>query len=381
MRRWPVWLAIAGLVAVSASAALPSSASTKPAKSCSTHHPYQGWTEVDIPQFPQWSTGVWSRAMTNYAIDQGTPGRVFITDGLTVMRSTDFGCTWKQVFQVAVPPVGVSYMTNYVEFLGAPGGNRVYIGTNLGDGGTGNLALYTSSDGGATFSQASGPTLPYADSRPTSLVTSPADPKRAYLVGNDPYYIERSDDAGASWNLMSGSVALGNNSVGYAVADPANANLLYAWSSGAGIFRSTDGGNTFTEISTTITPTGANAVAVVHAPGAPSLIVTTSNGLVGCNADCSLSGALPTPKYGTTTNPAPLAAVATSARGLTILENNNTSTTLPGSFITKYNASKGSWADISPPLGQTALMPVQIDAAATTTLWTATGTNLYYRAP
>ena len=342
---------------------------------CAGHHPYAGWTEVDVPDFPQFTTGTWSRPILNFAADQGAPGRVFVTDGLSVLRSTDWGCTWKQVFQVPTPPVGVSYDTTSVPAIVAAGGNRVYLVTAVGLGSLGPLVLYASSDGGATFSKLSGPALPYYDPRPGSLVTSPQNPKRLYLIGIDPFYVERSDDAGATWTMQNGSLSASpGQTAGYVAVDPANADLLYLWGPG-GLWRSTDGAASFKQITQSVAPlSNPNAVGVLHASGAPTVVVATATGLMGCNADCSLNGALPSPPK------MQLTGVASSPNGQAAV-----STTDPAQAnsirLFSYEARSGRFAEITPPLGPTTtLLPLQNGAGARAVFWTASPTNLYYRA-
>ena len=358
------------LVAVPAEA--KSHKAPAPRADCAAHHPYAGWTEVDLPRFPDFQTSVWPRAVRTFAVDQGTPGRVFVTDGYTVFRSTDFGCSWKQVLQVTVPPIGAAWTTDLVTVMAAPGGGHVYIATTVGEGTAGALVLYTSSDGGATFSRASGPTLPYYQPRVGGLVTSPKNTKRAYLIGLDPFYVERSDDAGATWTVMNNSLGLiGDGISGYMVADPTNADVLYLWDGSTGIFRSTDGGTTYKKISEINPSIGFGSVGVLHVPGAPALVISTAKGLMGCNADCTLNGGL------LVNVKTPWQTIGTTVRGQTMLEMTNSTVNV----IWRYDARTDKGSDVTPPQGAaTPLQPLQVDAGSRPAFWIATPTNLYFRA-
>jgi hypothetical protein len=351
-------IAVTGLPAAQAKTAVPTP--------CASHHAYAGWTEVDLPTFPTWSTNQATTTMTTWAADRGTPGRVFITDGLSVLRTTDFGCTWRTVYQVSLPPqwrAGNPAIWSLV----APGGNYVYLMEWLGDMGF----LLTSKDGGLTFTRAGANVPVVFPSAEGTVVASTKNPKRVLLVNVDPFFLERSDDGGASWTVAAGSVGLLNTSNGYVAFDPADANTLYVWPVGTvGLYRSTDAGASFTEIQKTFTlSTDPAALGILHVAGAPVLIAGTTTVLMGCNADCSLSGALPglPSKF-------VVGSVSVAPGGKAMLMAS------PGARIFRYNPRSGASADVRPPLGADPLARPQNDMSAHPTFWTGTMANLYFRA-
>lgn len=98
-------------------------------------------------------------------------------------------------------------------------------------------------DGGASWRQ--GPITPLAHAA-AKIVSSPSDPKRAYLAAYEAG-VYRTDDLGVTWRRLDRYPTTHAHSL---AVHPSNADLLYVGSEPASVFVSTDGGETWDECST-----------------------------------------------------------------------------------------------------------------------------------
>ena len=57
-----------------------------------TPHPFN-WYSIKVPALP-------NGGMTDYAVEPLVPNRLWVTDGITVMRTTDSGCHWTTVYEL-----------------------------------------------------------------------------------------------------------------------------------------------------------------------------------------------------------------------------------------------------------------------------------------
>src|SRR5690606_25553539 len=82
--------------------------------------------------------------------------------------------------------------------------------------------------------------------RVTAIAVEPVNQKLIY-VGTPEGGLWKSTDGGSTWSPMFDQI---NNMQIYAVAlDPNNSNIVYVGTNGAGIYKSTDGGSNWTTIS------------------------------------------------------------------------------------------------------------------------------------
>lgn len=319
------------------------------------------WAEIDLPRFPVATASRAFRPLTTFAVDQGRAGRLFVTDGDTVFRSTDSGCTWKQVYQVTVRSLSTA-ATQAVAAMYAPGGDRVYLVVVTGSGGDGRYEILASGNGGDTFA-ATAALPPQAATLDGRVATSPKDPKRLYVSVESLLWV--SKDAGATWSQSSALTSIFTSATAVALAaDPANADVLYAFAAGgAGLARSTNGGTTFTKISETMNVKTADALAIVHQPGAPEVLLSDGTTMYGCNADCTKYGAVPGPK-----------------NVQTVVAGSNTSAVVYGGspvYLYAYNPRSGAATALPNPWGQGPDPVVRTDRAAKPAYYFATDTNLY----
>ncbi len=188
--------------------------------------------------------------VTSLAIDPANPRVLYAAAGAGgVFKSVDAGATWDPAFDgfrgvvriVAVDP-------------GRPA--TVYAGTDL--------EVFRSDDGGAHWTATPGPTPSHL---PVNALL--ATPAAVYVnvVSNSPApvaigFLFKSTDRGASWSPL----GTGGFFVTALAADPANPGVLYAGSH-TGVFRSADGGSTWTAASGGL-PAGADVTALLApAPG------------------------------------------------------------------------------------------------------------------
>lgn len=172
-----------------------------------------------------------------------TPGLVLGSDGAgpfapfnTVLRSSDGGLSFTRT---AAGPANATLPASY-RFLGpAPG--EVLVGNARG-------AMLRSTDGGLSFSTAPTPTLPGPSAPLESqwIASKPGDPSIRYFVSRGAGFY-RSSDGGASWSQQNTGIGAAN--IRALAVNPSHPALIYAGqaeSEGTAItwpfFRSSDGG-------------------------------------------------------------------------------------------------------------------------------------------
>ncbi|HEV8324301.1 MAG TPA: hypothetical protein VG389_21970 [Myxococcota bacterium] len=167
--------------------------------------------------------------------------------GLT--RSLDGGCTFDPVADV-----GDGFVCGMIEHPTTPG--TVYVATGscgTGTSQTSPRALYVSTDGGLSFAATTltSPTVDY-----DGVLATPADPLRLYVGGwletAAGAYVYRSDDGGATWTEIPKTASTGDRLRVLAVSD-SDPDVLFWMVDGAtaSVYRSDDGAATETEVLTT----------------------------------------------------------------------------------------------------------------------------------
>jgi photosystem II stability/assembly factor-like uncharacterized protein len=132
-----------------------------------------------------------------------------------------------------------------------PGGETVAIAASPGDANlllvalSTNEGVFRTDDGGATWTSVSGIATPIRTIG--RLTFAPSDASRAYYVNIGPGAVAgfyRSIDEGRSFAHTF------QERLGSVATDPSNANTIYvgSWDDGNGLFKSTDGGLTFTSL-------------------------------------------------------------------------------------------------------------------------------------
>ena len=167
-----------------------------------------------------------------------------------VFRTMDGGKTWEKVLykdektgaiDIAFAPTNPSIL-----FAALWEANRTPWGASSGGPGSG---LYKSSDGGATWKKLEGNGLPKGVLGRIGVSVSGADANRVYaLIEAEEGGLYRSDDGGTNWRRANEERRFRQRAWYYTHvnADPKSADTVYVMNTG--LFRSTDGGRTFTGI-------------------------------------------------------------------------------------------------------------------------------------
>lgn len=164
-----------------------------------------------------------------------------------IFRTTDGGATWSKVLYL-----GAS--TGASDVVRSPANPNVLFagmwqlrrtGWSLASGGPQD-GLYRSDDAGATWQQVTGHGLPTDTLGRISVAIAPSSSKRVYaLIQSRQGILWRSDDGGANWQLTSSDTNIDERPFYFnrVFVDPANADKVY--SSSVHLVVSTDGGKTF----------------------------------------------------------------------------------------------------------------------------------------
>jgi photosystem II stability/assembly factor-like uncharacterized protein len=122
----------------------------------------------------------------------------------------------------------------------------VYVGTNSN-------GVYRSTDAGVTWAAVSA-TLP--DTEITALAIDPHTSSTVYLgtrngsTGGNTARLYKSTNGGATWTNSSSGIPTGPDGAHALAIDPTSPSTLYAGTYGGGIFKSTNAGSTWTAINT-----------------------------------------------------------------------------------------------------------------------------------
>jgi photosystem II stability/assembly factor-like uncharacterized protein len=204
-----------------------------------------------------------------------------------VLKTTDGGTTW-------IPQMDFESSLSIGDLAVDPTNPDIlYVGTGEPNGGGGSVTyggtgVFKSTDGGSTWTNVGLPDSRYIG----RVVVDPSNPSRVFVavVGslfskNAERGVYRSTDAGANWSHV---LAL-NDSTGAVdvVVHPTNSNLVYAatWErtrrpdniyyggDGCGIYRSLNGGDTWTELTSGL-PTGPTVgrIGLAIAPSSPDIL-------------------------------------------------------------------------------------------------------------
>jgi photosystem II stability/assembly factor-like uncharacterized protein len=172
-----------------------------------------------------------------------------------LFKTTDGGRSWKKILYkndlTGCSDVDIDPTNANIVYAGMFTFRRWAWYTESGGGET---AVYKSSDGGATWAKLSGPEanrgLPKGLMDRIGVAVSRSSPAVVYVISEtkDEGELWRSDDAGASWRMVSRDPNINFRPFYYADirVDPANPNTVYALA--GGLYKSEDGGRTFARI-------------------------------------------------------------------------------------------------------------------------------------
>lgn len=226
-----------------------------------------------------------------------------------IYKSTDAGANWtasdtglpiplfdtstQTVFSVIAVPLVIDPVTPGTLYVGTstagyePGYPYPLVSQGVLNG------VFKSTDGGATWVHSSNglPRLNPADPDSAqrsvlALALAPSLPSRLYaathnLLGDS--VIFRSDDAGASWYEANNGIAP-QSDIRALIVDPTDPDIAYAGSTGSetnpgGVYRTTDGGQTWTSYSIGLPPSAASALELDLSGAVPRLYAGTRHGV------------------------------------------------------------------------------------------------------
>jgi photosystem II stability/assembly factor-like uncharacterized protein len=214
------------------------------------------WTQIGASVFAP--AGAAGAGIGKIVIHPTVTGTLHVASNFGLYRSTDGGSTFNQVLgsssnsrpatDVVIDPVTPSTM---YAALGYPGGGASFNG------------VYKSTDTGATWTQLAGG-LPTSNVGRISLAVAASASGTVYAsVQNAPQEssplfgkllgIWKTTNFGTSWTLLSAPAVSCSNQCFYdmyVAVDPFNANTIYF--GGFSVYKSTDGGSTFSDIGSAI---------------------------------------------------------------------------------------------------------------------------------
>jgi len=170
-------------------------------------------------------------------------------------KTADGGRTWKQILYTndltGCSDVDIDPTSANIVYAGMWTFRRWAWYTESGGGET---AVYKSFDGGATWTQLSGPAanrgLPRGLMDRIGIAVARSNPNVVYVISEttDEGELWRTDDAGATWQTVSRDPNINFRPFYYADirVDPQNPNTVYALA--GGLYKSEDGGRTFGRI-------------------------------------------------------------------------------------------------------------------------------------
>ncbi|MCC6888619.1 MAG: FG-GAP repeat protein, partial [Hyphomicrobiales bacterium] len=202
------------------------------------------WTQLGAGIF---DTATGGATISKVLINPSAAQTVFVASSFGLYRSTNGGTSFSQVLsQTPVTDLVMDPTNSNILYAG--------VGNVFGNAGNG---VYKSTDGGTTWSKLGGgfPTssvgrisVAIAPSAPATLFAAVQNSSTSSLLG-----LYRSTDSGSTWSAMA---ATGASCAAqcwydmYVVVDPTNANTVYF--GGLSLYRSADGGGSFTDIGTSI---------------------------------------------------------------------------------------------------------------------------------
>lgn len=234
------------------------------------------WSEIAAPSFPSGPATI-----SAYAVDPRRPNILWATNGASVMRSDDGGCTWDERFKLGilpsldVPITAVNSVVDQIVISETPGqGDTVYlaveeskVSASVSGAPVSATALrphvVVSDDAGGSW-RAIDDGLPPASGPMLRLRVAPSSPDTLYLMIAGPNGgLFASANGGTSWTQR-GPVTGADLHV-----DPLDAQTL--WFVGGGLAHSVDGGRTINVVQAV--SNSAGLADVFHAPGAPARVM------------------------------------------------------------------------------------------------------------
>ena len=171
------------------------------------------------------------------------PSTLYAGHGAGVYKSTNGARDWVLMGN------GLPNVLNYTSLAVDPSdGETVYAGATPAFAG-GSPSIYKTTDGGDNWVETSNG---FELDGVTALEIDPGNPSTLYAGGLGGFaatsILQKSTDRGATWATLDIGISL-SSSVSTLAVDPFNSSLVYAGTNTDGVFKSEDGGTTWTEYS------------------------------------------------------------------------------------------------------------------------------------
>jgi hypothetical protein len=169
-----------------------------------------------------------------------------------IWKTTTGGLTWSPITD-ELASLNHGYVT-----IDPNNTSTIYAGTGEYTTGSTGDGLFRSLDAGVTWSRVA--TTAQVGTQITGIVIPPGTPNTIYVSGNSGLY--RSQDGGATWSQRLSS------SISSMAMSPTNPNLLLAGRDGDSIYRTINGGNSFTKLTSThgLPTSGVGRIVLSFAP-------------------------------------------------------------------------------------------------------------------
>lgn len=239
----------------------------------------------------QWTTSIANRACYSVAVNPLNRSVIYVGNvSRTCLRSTDGGTTWEEISIGSGGPGGASLITTFVVH---PRDTAVLLA-----GGTAFAGLDRSDDAGQSWQNVlidpGGVRFEVASS--ACIAFNAAYPDSVYVMRHNPAYLYRSVDAGKTWDSAGAILGLPTQGRIRALSiAPDSSNILLAGGRSAYIQRSTDRGKTWIMATNTLGLSDAEIANFVWSPTtagkvyAVALIQNTSSGGLHESTDWGLT--------------------------------------------------------------------------------------------
>jgi photosystem II stability/assembly factor-like uncharacterized protein len=205
-------------------------------------------------------------------LDPQTPTTLYASTSRGLYKSVDGAASWQPVAQEGLPIGSDGYL--YITWLTFdPAAPQTWLAT-MTDPNEGRTLLYRSTDGGASWTQV---TIPTVISSGAIMTSDGQTPQTLYVYTRGSGLVFRSSDNGDTWKYAPFGAPFGAP-IDTLTVDPHDPAKLYATSWGTGFFRTQDSGQSWMGVNSIPATTGIRGIGVdPQAPG--RLYATTYSGL------------------------------------------------------------------------------------------------------
>jgi photosystem II stability/assembly factor-like uncharacterized protein len=211
-----------------------------------------------------------SGRVTSIAVDPTDPAHVYIGSASGgVWVTGDSGASWTPLTDE------LSILTHGAVAIDPTNRSVIYAGTGEYQTSSGGDGVFKSVDGGVSWTRMA--TAAQVGGTISRIIVDPLNPQNVFLTGSAGCY--RSTNGGASWSQRLGGACSD------LALNPANPQIVYAGKANDGVYRSIDGGGSFTKVWPNPANSNTRRIALALAPSSPSTvycaITNPSSGLLG----------------------------------------------------------------------------------------------------